>query len=38
MKLTTWPDVTPINQKNYYTYDYPFSRKRTPTDAAVVIT
>lgn len=19
MKLTTWPDVTPINQKNYYT-------------------
>lgn len=21
MKLTTWPDVTPINQKNYYTYD-----------------
>lgn len=19
MKLTSWPDVTPINQKNYYT-------------------
>jgi len=24
MKLTQWPDVTPINQKNYYTYNYPF--------------
>ncbi|KAJ2965537.1 hypothetical protein NQ176_g10569 [Zarea fungicola] len=21
MKLSTWPDVTPINQKNYYTYE-----------------
>ena len=20
MKQTSWPDVTPINQKNYYTY------------------
>lgn len=20
MKQTNWPDVTPINQKNYYTY------------------
>lgn len=20
MKLSTWPDVPPINQKNYYTY------------------
>ena len=22
MKQTSWPDVTPINQKNYYTYVY----------------
>lgn len=23
MKQTNWPEVTPINQKNYYTYALP---------------
>ena len=31
MRQTNWPDVTPINQKNYYTYArfLPMPRDRT---------
>ena len=28
MKLTSWPDVVPINQKNYYTFVYPYPQVR----------
>jgi hypothetical protein len=34
MKQTSWPDVTPINQKNYYTYaNGPSPRCIHPSDS-----
>lgn len=28
MELSSWPQIAPINQKNYYTYVYPFRIER----------
>lgn len=41
MKQTNWPEVAPINQKNYYTYECYPSRApylRFRTNSVVVIT
>lgn len=41
MKQTNWPDVAPINQKNYYTYEADMVLCRGPlfprTNSAVAV-
>lgn len=34
MKQTSWPDVAPINQKNYYTYVHPEDTSPPPNQCA----